>query len=55
MFDENLNRFPCREKTIRWALFYNIIDPAANNAYILLREAGENSYQKTFLKNLNLD
>ena len=27
--------------------FYNIIDAAANNAYILLRKAGEYNYQKS--------
>ena len=43
MFDENLEEFLCPRKTVRWPFlfFYNIIDAAANNAYILLRKAGE--------------
>ena len=58
MFDENLEEFSCRRKTVRWPLlfFYNIIDAAVNNAYILLRKAGEYKLsKKAFLKNLTFD
>ena len=55
MFDPNLDGFSCREKTIRWPLFHNIIDVAANNACNLLRKAVVKSYQKAFLKNLTLE
>ena len=43
MLDENLEEFSCRRKSVRWLLhfFYNIIDAAANNAYILLGTAVE--------------
>ena len=38
------------------SLFYNIIDAAANNAYILLRKAGEyKPLKKAFLKKLTFD
>ena len=55
MFDENLEEFSCRRKTVRWPLlfFYNILDAAANNLYILLKKSG--SYfksKKAFLKHL---
>ena len=53
MFDKNLEKFLCRRKTVRWPLlfFYNIIDAAANNAYILLRKAEEYKLsKKSFLK-----
>ena len=55
MFVENLNGFPCEGKTFRRPHFCNIINAAANNPYILFREAGKNSYQKAFSKNLTLD
>ena len=38
------------------SFFYNIIDGAANNAYILLRKAGEYKLsKKTFLKKMTFD
>ena len=38
------------------SFFYNIIDAVANNAYILLRKAGEyKSSKKAFLKKLTFD
>ena len=58
MLDENLEEFSCRRKTIRWLLlfFYNIIDAAANNGYILLGTAGEcKLLKKAFLKKLTFD
>ena len=58
VFDENLEEFSCPRKTVRWPLlfFYNIIDAVANNAYILLRKAGEHKSSKNaFLKKLTFD
>ena len=58
MFNENLEEFSCQRKTVIWPLlfFYNIIDAAANNAYILLRKAGEFKLsEKGFLKKLTFD
>ena len=58
MFNENLEKFLCQRKTVRWPLlsFYNIIDAAANNAYILLRKAREYKQpKKAFLKKLTFD
>ena len=54
MFDENLEEFSRQRKTVSFMpkknkllFFYNIIDAAANNAYILLRKAGEYNYQNS--------
>ena len=58
MFDENLEEFLCPRKTVRWPLlfFCNIIHAVANNAYILLRKAGEyKPSKKAFLKKLTFD
>ena len=55
MFDENLKEFSCRRKTVRWPLlfFYNMLDAAANNSYILLKKSGRYSKsKKAFLKHL---
>ena len=55
MFDENLEKFSCRKKTVRWPLlfFYNMLDAAANNLYILLKKSGRYSKsKKAFLKHL---
>ena len=55
MFDENLEKFSCRRKTVRWPLlfFYNILDASANNSYILLKKSGRYSKsKKAFLKHL---
>ena len=48
MFDENLEEFLCRRKTVRWPLlfFYNMVDAAANNAYILMKKCGKYSKSK---------
>ena len=54
-FDENLEEFSCRRKTVRWPLlfFYNMVDAAANNSYILMKKSGRYSKsKKEFLKNL---
>ena len=56
MFDENLEKFSCRRKTVRWPLlfFYNMVDAAANNANILMKKCGRCSKSKKyFLKNLS--
>ena len=53
MFDKNLVKFSCRR---RWPLlfFYNIVDAAANNGYILMKKCGRYSKsRKCFLKNLS--
>ena len=55
MFDENLEEFSCRRKTVKWPLlfFYNMLDAAANNSYILLKKSGRYSKsKKAFLKHL---
>ena len=55
-FDENLDEVSCRRKTIRWPLlfFSNMVDAAANNAYILIKNCGRYSKSKIcFLKNLS--
>ena len=55
MFDENLEKFSCRRKTVRWPLlsFYNMLDATANNSYILLKKSGRYSKsKKAFLKHL---
>ena len=43
MFDKNLEEFSCRRKTVRWPLlfFYNMLDAAADNSYILLKKIWE--------------
>ena len=57
IFDQNLEKFSCRRKTVRWPLlfFFNILDAAANNAYILMQRNGYRSSRKDFLKKLTLD
>ena len=57
MFDENVEEFSCRRKTVRWLLFfYNLLDTATNNAYILLKKSGTYTCsKKVFLKNLTFD
>ena len=55
MFNENLEKFLCRRKTVRWPLlfFYNMLGAAANNSYILLKKSGRYSKsKKAFLKHL---
>ena len=54
-FDENLEEFSCRRKTVRWPLlfFYNMLDATANNSYILLKKSERYSKsKKAFLKHL---
>ena len=48
MFDKNLQEFLCHRKTVRWPLlfFYNMLDAAANNLYILLKKSGRYSKSK---------
>ena len=43
MFNKNLEEFSCRRKTVRWLLlfFYNMLEAAANNSYILLKKIWE--------------
>ena len=57
IFDQNMEEFSCRGKTLRWPLlfFFNILDAAANNAYILMQKNGYRSSRKDFLKKLTLD
>ena len=45
MFDEKLEKFSCRKKIVRW-FFYNMLDAAANNSYILLNKSGRYSQSK---------
>ena len=55
MFDENLEEFSCRRKTVRSPLlfFYNMLHAAANNSYILQKKSGRYSKtKKAFLKHL---
>ena len=58
MFDENVEEFSCRKKTVRWPLlfFYNLLDTATNNAYILLKKSGTYTCsKKVCLKYLTFD
>ena len=57
IFDQNLEKFSCRQKTVRWPFlfFFIILDAAANNAYILLQKNVYKSSRKDFLKKLTLD
>ena len=43
MFDKNLDEFLCQRETVRSPLlfFYNMLDAAANNSYILLKKIWE--------------
>ena len=57
MFDENLEEFSCRRKTVRWPLlfFYSMLDAAANKSYILQKKSGRYSKsKKAFLKHLTI-
>ena len=56
MLDENLEKFLCWRKTVKWPLlfFYSMVDAVANNAYILIKKCGRYSKsKKCFLKNLS--
>ena len=56
MLDENLEKFLCRRKTVKWPLlfFYSMVDAVANNAYILMKKCVRYfKSKKCFLKNLS--
>ena len=52
--DQNIDEFTCRRKTVRWPLvvFYNILDVAAFNAFLLMKSDHPRTQRKSFLKNL---
>lgn len=52
--DENIEEFSCRRKTRRWPLllFFNLVDIAAYNGYLLMKKHGSNISRKSFLKKL---
>lgn len=52
--DEAVEEFTCRRKTVRWPLllFFNMLDIAAFDAYILMKADGFTSSRKKFLRNL---
>ena len=52
--DEEVEEFTCRRKTVRWpfVLFFNMLDIAAFNAFILMKNEGYSASRKCFLKNL---
>ena len=56
-FDQSIEEFTCRRKTVRWHLlfFYNMLDATANNAHIILKKAGSRSSRKEFLTKLTLE
>ena len=55
MFDENLEEFSCKRKTVRWPMlfFYNMIDTATNNGFLLMKKNGYSKTKKAFLKALS--
>ena len=54
--DEAVEEFTCRRKTVRWPLlvFYNMLDIAANNTFILMKKGGSTSSKKQFLRYVSL-
>lgn len=52
--DEEVEEFTCRRKTVRWPLliFFNMLDVAAFNAFVLMKKEGYQGSRKSFLKNL---
>ena len=54
-FDENVQMFTCRRRTVRWPLliFFNALDVAAFCAYLLFKKDGRKVSRKVFLKNLS--
>ena len=56
-FDQSIEEFTCRRKTVRWPLlfFYNMLDAAAINAYIIMKKAGYRNSRKEFLTKLTLE
>jgi len=57
MFDQNVEEFSCRRKTVRWPLlfFCNMLDAAANNAFLMMRKNGYRDSKKQFLSKLCID
>ena len=56
--DENVERFTCRRKTVRWPLLllYNTFDVAVNNAFLLFKKNRQDATdKKTFIRNLTMD
>ena len=54
MFDEAIEEFTCRRKTSRWPLllFFNCVDVAALNAFILMKRNGYEKSRAEFIRNL---
>lgn len=54
--DENVETFSCRRKTCRWPLllFYNLLDVAAYNAYVVMLKNGYRGSRSDFLRHLTL-
>lgn len=52
--DQNVDEFTCRRKTVRWPLivFYNILDVAAFNGFLLMKKDHPRTNRKDFLRNL---
>ena len=50
-FDQNIEHFTCRRKTVRWPLlfFYNMIDVSAFNAFLIFKKNGFTKPSKQFL------
>ena len=55
-FDQSIEEFT-RRKTVRWPLlfFYNMLDAAAINAYIIMKKADYRNSRKEFLTKLTLE
>ena len=54
--DENVETFTCRRKTCRWPLllYYNLLDVAAYNAYIVMVKNGYSGNRSDFIRELTL-
>lgn len=52
--DQNVEEYTCRRKTVRWPLllFFNILDIAAYNGYLLMKFDNDKVNRKDFLRNL---
>ena len=50
-FDQNIEKFTCRRKTVRWPLllFYNILDVSAFNGFLIMKKNGYSKSRKQFL------
>jgi hypothetical protein len=55
--DENIEEYTVRRKSNRWpvVIFYNMVDVACFNSYIISRANGNRSSRKQFLKTLSLE